>query len=42
MLTELQLSNFKSWRELDMQLGRVTTQTGSGLVFCLLPGSLDM
>ena len=29
MLTELQLSNFKSWRELDMKLGRVTGLFGT-------------
>jgi len=29
MLTELQLSNFKSWRELDIKLGRVTGLFGT-------------
>jgi predicted ATPase len=29
MLTELHLSNFKSWRELDMKLGRVTGLFGT-------------
>ncbi len=29
MLTELKLSNFKSWRELDMKLGRVTGLFGT-------------
>ncbi len=29
MLTELHLENFKSWRELDMQLGRVTGLFGT-------------
>ena len=29
MLTELKLSNFKAWRELDMKLGRVTGLFGT-------------
>ena len=29
MLTELHLSNFKSWRELDIKLGRVTGLFGT-------------